>query len=226
MDAPRRIARQITVTTGAPGEMLLRHLTIDGHGPAGSGGSFRLAETDVTITAGERVMINGDQGVNRKLLLHALAGLWRAGSGSIVLPAVDDIVFMPQAGYLPEATLREVVSYPLPASTFSDPQLLDALARTGLQRLQPMLDQKARWGRLLDKDDQMALAFANILLRRPDWIVFNDVLEGLEPDNASRLAAVLKDLENSTLIYIGRRETYLDALSPRLLHLERCDAVT
>lgn len=224
MDVSHPTSPQITVTTGGPGEMILRDLAIDGHGlTAANGASFRLAETDTTITAGERVMINGDQGINRKLLLHAMAGLWRAGSGSIVLPAGDDIIYMPQTGYLPEATLREVVSYPLRASTFSDPQLLDALTRTGLQRLQPMLDQKARWERLLDKDDQMALAFANILLRRPGWIVFNDVLEGLEPDSSTRLVGLLKDLEGVTLIYIGRSQVYLDTLSPRLLHLERYD---
>ncbi|MGV8937760.1 MAG: ABC transporter ATP-binding protein/permease [Allorhizobium sp.] len=227
MDIADPGAQQIAITSGTPDEMILRDLIIDGQGVNGaSGGGFRLKETDTVITQGERIMINGDQGVNRKMLLHAMAGLWRAGSGSIVLPAVDDIIFMPQTGYLPEATLRDVISYPLSASTFSEPQMSEALAQTGLQRLQPMFDQKARWERLLDKDDQIALAFANLLLRRPRWIVFNDVLEGLETDNATRLASVLKHLEGSTLIYIGRSQIYLDTLSPRLLHLERYDAAT
>ena len=216
---------QIALSTGEPGEMILKDVLIDGQGAGGaSGGRFRLKETDVTITAGERIMVNGDQGVNRKMLFNAIAALWSRGSGQIILPANEEVLFVPQTGYLPESTLREVISYPLAATTFTEEELAKVLDCTGLERLYPMLDQKARWERLLDHDDQMGLTFANILLRRPRWVVFNDVLEGLEPDQAKRLATLLGDLTNVTLIYIGRSQDYIDALSPRLLHLQRLDA--
>ncbi len=52
---------------------------------------------------------------------------------------------------------------------------------------------------------------------RPRWIIFDEVLEGLEPE--STLMALLATLSNSTMIYIGRSETYLETFNPRELHL-------
>ena len=59
------------------------------------------------------------------------------------------------------------------------------------------------------------------MLRKPRWIVLNDVLEGLEPDTVTTLTGVLAELSGSTLIYIGRSGAFYDTLSPNLLHLER-----
>ncbi len=182
---------------------------------------FRIAETDPEVQPGERVMFNGDPGVNRKLLFNAMAGLWPFGSGTIALPPDTEVHYLPQLEYLPEGKLRSILAYPVASAGFTDEQLTSALTRVGLQRLVSSLDQRARWDRMLDRDEQMALAFASILLRRPRAIVFNDVLEGLEPETVARLTALMAELQDVTLIYIGRSEAYLQALQPRLLHLER-----
>ena len=213
---------QIVVAPGESGRLTLEAVSIASHvdGACEEDG-FRIREKDPTILAGDHVMINGDQGVNRKLLFNAIAGLWPYGKGRILLPQEDDILFVPQLEYLPEGKLRSVLAYPLASAGFTDEAMVGALKRVGLARIAGKLDERARWDRLLDKDEQMALAFAGLILRKPRWVVLNDVLEGLEPDTVTTLTGVLAELSDSTLIYIGRSGAFYDTLSPNLLHLER-----
>lgn len=186
--------------------------------------AFHLKERDVVISAGDRVMVNGDQGVNRKLLFHAMAGLWPFGEGRILLPE-DELVFVPQAGYLPEGRLRSLLTYPLLSATVDDAALVSALQTVGLGEFSRRLDEKGRWERILDKDQQMALAFANILIRKPRWLVMQDVLEGLEPETESRLTKILaKDLAETTLIYLGRSLAFANATGAMAVHLEKSGA--
>jgi putative ATP-binding cassette transporter len=183
--------------------------------------AFHLKERDVGISLGDRVMVNGDQGVNRKLLFHAMAGLWPYGEGRIFLPR-DELVFVPQTSYLPEGRLRSLLAYPASSAQVDDAVLVAALETTGLGEFARRLDEKGRWERILDKDQQMALAFANLLIRRPRWVVMQDVLEGLEPETVSRLANLLStDLAGTTLVYIGRSMAFANATGARTIHLEK-----
>ncbi|THV22242.1 hypothetical protein [Peteryoungia ipomoeae] len=175
----------------------------------------------MVIAPGEAVMINGDQGVNRALLFNAMAGLWPFGEGRIALPVDADIIFLPQMGYLPEGRLRSLLAYPASSAEFSDAAMAQALEKVGLGEFATELDRRARWDRILDKDQQMALAFAGILLRKPRWLVMNDVLEGLEADTEARLADLLKGLPETTLIYLGHSMAFAEATGARILHLEK-----
>ncbi|MCL6709059.1 ABC transporter ATP-binding protein/permease [Pseudomonas sp. R2.Fl] len=219
-------SRGLTVETGPSDLLSLEQLEICSR-PNGSGecdAGFRLHEQDVVIRSGDRVMINGDQGINRKLLFNALGGLWTDGSGVIRLPEGEPIHFVPQQQYLPEGRLRSLLVYPEPSAGFTDADMAAALTRVGLGRLSSRLDERSRWDRQLDKDEQALLGFAGLLLRKPRWIVFEEVLEGLEPDTVAMLVGVLDEFAGSTLIYIGRSSAFIDALSPRLLHLEKLPA--
>lgn len=181
---------------------------------------LRLQEDAVTVRRGERVMVNGDPGVNRHLLFSALAGQWPWGRGAIGLPAEESVLFMPQTGYLAGASLQEVLTYPLSPEAFAKDDLLQALDRTGLSRLKPILDTTARWDKVLDSDDQMKLRFANALLLKPDFIVMDDLLEGLEPEVQVSLAGVIEEFGDTGLLYIGRSQVFAESLSPRVVHLE------
>ncbi|KQW27882.1 glycosyl transferase family 1 [Rhizobium sp. Root274] len=222
MDNADGMAGNIQISASEDGALHLRGLEIGSRVPGeNNGGAFRLVERDVDIAPGEHVMVNGDQGVNRKLFFNALAGLWPFGTGQILLPAATDILFVPQIGYLPEGRLRSLLAYPAASVGFTDASMRAALERVGLEHLGNRLDERARWERLLDKDEQMALAFANVLLRKPRWVVFFDVLEGLEPETENRLAMLLGELTDTTLLYIGRSATFAKATGARLVHLER-----
>ncbi|WP_283195921.1 ABC transporter ATP-binding protein/permease [Rhizobium sp. AN80A] len=183
-------------------------------------GGFRLQEGSVTIKAGEKVMINGDHNVNRKLLFLAMSELWPCGSGKIGLPPTDDMLFVPQSAYIPGGTLREALAFPAAADTYKNDDVIAALEKAGLHNLVARLDTRARWDKLLDADEQRAIGFARLLLVRPQWMVFDEVLEGMEPEWQSTMMKVLEAMPEATMIYIGRSDAYIEAFHPRVLHLE------
>ncbi|MBX5158244.1 MULTISPECIES: ABC transporter ATP-binding protein/permease [unclassified Rhizobium] len=187
-------------------------------------GGFRLRETDVVIKAGEKIMINGDHSVNRKLLFQAMAGLWPCGSGTMGLPPIDDMLFVPQIAYVPGGTLREALAFPASPDAYERAAVETALDRAGLHSLIARLDTRARWDKLLDSDEQKAIGFARLLLVRPRWIIFDEVLEGMEPEWQEMMAKLLTSMPESGMIYIGRSEAYLEALKPRVLHLQALPA--
>jgi putative ATP-binding cassette transporter len=183
-------------------------------------GGFRLRETDVVIKAGEKIMINGDHSVNRKLLFQAMAGLWPCGSGTMGLPPIDDMVFVPQVAYVPGGSLREALAFPESPEKYEKAAVEAALDKAGLHSLIARLDTRARWDKLLDSDEQKAIGFARLLLVRPRWMIFDEVLEGMEPEWQETMAKLLTSMPESGMIYIGRSEAYLEALKPRVLHLQ------
>ncbi|NEJ70040.1 ABC transporter ATP-binding protein/permease [Rhizobium phaseoli] len=187
-------------------------------------GGFRLRETDVVIKSGEKIMINGDHSVNRKLLFQAMAGLWPCGSGTMGLPPIDDMLFVPQIAYVPGGTLREALAFPASPEAYEQAAVETALDRAGLHSLIARLDTRARWDKLLDSDEQKAIGFARLLLVRPRWIIFDEVLEGMEPEWQETMAGLLTSMPESGMIYIGRSEAYLEALKPRVLHLQALPA--
>ncbi len=183
-------------------------------------GGFRLRETNVVIKAGEKIMINGDHSVNRKLLFQAMAGLWPCGSGTMGLPPIDDMLFVPQVAYVPGGTLREALAFPERPEAYEKAAVEATLDKVGLHSLIARLDTRARWDKLLDGDQQKAIGFARLLLVRPRWIIFDEVLEGMEPELQETMAKLLISMPESGMIYIGRSEAYLEALKPRVLHLQ------
>lgn len=221
MDGLAKQGEVIAYREASAGEGIsLCGVTVHGDPKQGEAGhGVRVVEGDCGIEPGERVMINGDPGADRHLFFQALAGIWPWGRGEIGLPPVDSMILMPQDGYLPTATLREVMTSPAGTTGADDKALTQALEQVGLGRLVGRLDEVERWDWLLDKDEEASLAIANAVLRKPAWLIMDDVLEGLEPETQKRLLDVLSHLDSATLIYIGRSEEFRAKFSPRLFHL-------
>jgi vitamin B12/bleomycin/antimicrobial peptide transport system ATP-binding/permease protein len=219
-----QVPGQIQVEIGKPGVLAFEDLYIRTPQEAEAAwGGYHLKEDNPVIVAGERIMINGDPGINRRQLFNAIAGLWPYGEGTIRLPEDDHMLFMPQTPYMPEGRLRDLLAYPEASDIYTDDAIIAALKTVKLGRLTTALNQRQRWDRVLSKEEQMSLAFAHILLRKPHWVIFNDVLEGLEDDTIKILTGVMANMQDATLVYLGRNAGYLEALSPRVLHLERLD---
>ncbi len=181
---------------------------------------FRLREAEVEIGRGDRLMINGEQGVNRRLLFAAMAGLWPWGQGRIEMPEQSDTLFIAQHGYLPTGTLREILAYPRAPQRFVEADYVAALTACGLGEMAPRLDEHIRWDKKLDSDEQASIRIANALLLKPKFIVIDDLLEGLEKQIQDTLAEVLNGIDGVAIIYIGRSETFLSVLTPALAHLD------
>lgn len=180
--------------------------------------TVRLKEKHAVVKEGDRVLITSEAGIDRTLLFRAIAGLWPWGAGTVTLPANKTIIYMPRLPYFPPGSLREAMSYPLGKDGFTDEQLVGALHELGLMRLESMLDFSARWDRELSDDEQQSLAFARLMLHKPDWVVIDEALDAMEADAYDRVVAVLREhLAKSTVVHIGREEKN-DHVFSKVLH--------
>src|SRR5262249_3987693 len=159
----------------------------------------------IEVERGEHVLISGCSDSGRSELLRAVAGLWPSGSGTILLPPPNQVMFMPPRPYLPFTTLRAAVTYPEQADGFEEDAVCAALKRVGLERLIAKLDEKERWDKLLPADEQQRLALARLLVHAPLWVFFEDTALGMNEDHCRLMRSIVAtELAGTTVTGIGR----------------------
>lgn len=194
-------------------------LAFDDVGIASPAGCTRLSEKRVMINPGERVLIIGKPRGGKTSFFSAIAGLWPWGSGRILLPPVQTMMFVSQRHYMPPGTLRGALAYPSSPSQFASQDFEAALERMGLGNLSPGLDRIARWDRELTGDEQQRLAFARLLLHKPRWVLLDEAIDHLDDDTRSLVFDIFgQELADATIINIGRADTH-GGFYTRILHL-------
>ncbi len=184
-------------------------------------GRVVVAEATVEIGPGERVLIIGDSGAGKSTLFRALAGLWKWGSGTIRLPALQAMMFMPQRPYMPLGTLRGAIAYPDPPDAFGDADIKAVVRRMGLDDFLPMLDVEGRLDKQLSLGEQQLVGFARLLLHRPAWIFLDEATSALDEVNQHRVMSIFdEELSGAAVLSIGHRPG-LEAFHTRTLHLVR-----
>jgi putative ATP-binding cassette transporter len=191
---------RIQIEEGVAGRFIMADLAI-----AAPSGTVRFVEGSVQIDAGERLLVIGASSAQRTLLFRALTGLWPWGTGRITRPKDEQIFYMPRTAYLPPGTLRDLLAYPLDVERFSSEQFTDALWRLGLDRLVPLLDATQRWSRTLTDDEQQAIVFVRVMLRRPAWLLIDEVIDSLDGPTLARVLDMLsRELAHTGIIHVGR----------------------
>ena len=183
-------------------------------------GSGVLDETEVEIMPGERVLIAGESGTGKSTLVRAIAGLWPWGGGSIEIGKGTRLFLLPQRPYLPLGTLRHAATYPEPPESYSLDQIAAAFRAVGLEHLTDRLEEDFPWDQTLSGGEKQRLAFARVVLLRPDIIVLDEATAALDPKSQDKLMEGLLAHSKSTLISVGHRPE-LESFHSRKLVLER-----
>jgi putative ATP-binding cassette transporter len=213
---------RIEYVEGAPGEMAFENLQVDS--PVGRVG---IQQPHVAIRAGEHTLIYGARGQGKTPFFRALSGLWPWGSGRIVRPNGESVMYVPQGTpYLHLGSLREALAYPLLTDAFTDSAYVQALERAGLDRCVKDLDASRRWDRELTGEEQMALVLARVELHAPHWVVFDDTFSAMENGALERAIAMFtQNGAQTTVIHIGRSTQMHLPLFKQVLHLSKVDGV-
>ena len=182
-------------------------------------GNAVVNEADVEIAAGERVLVSGASGTGKSTLVRAIAGLWPWGSGEIVI-RFEGLTLMPQSAYVPLGTLRRALTYPLSPETVDDAIVRKTAEDVGLGHFLDRLDEDAGWENILSGGEKQRLAFARLLIQRPDVIVMDEATSALDPlSQDEMMKLVLERLPDATILSVGHRAE-LEAFHTRKLILE------
>lgn len=197
---------------------------IDNLSVAHSNGRIVIADATVAIAPGDKVLVAGESGSGKSTLIRALAGLWPWGAGSIAVPAGKTTAFLPQKPYLPKGSLRSVLLYPATDAAVEDDTIRAALERCGLSHLAGSLGATRDWDRILSGGERQRVAFARLLIQKPDIIVMDEATSALDDESQTSLLRLFEnELAYATIISVGHRAE-LEDFHERKILLERRDA--
>ena len=95
----------------------------------------------------------------------------------------------------------------------------EVLALVDLPELADRLDTTDDWSRILSLGEQQRIAFARVVLLRPDWVFLDEATSALDEARESRLYDLLKEeLPDAGIVSVAHR-TSLFARHDAELHL-------
>jgi vitamin B12/bleomycin/antimicrobial peptide transport system ATP-binding/permease protein len=183
----------------------------------------RVLQRDLSleVSEGDSLLLTGPTGAGKTSLMRAVAGLWEFGSGRILRPPRQEIMFMPQKPYLILGSIRQQIEYPRHAN-ISDEALMEVLRMVDLVHLVAQfggLDAELNWADVLSGGEQQRLAFARLLLNPPRFAMLDEATSALDAASEERLYSRLTRLP-TTFISIGHRPS-LRKFHNRMIELPR-----
>ena len=169
----------------------------------------RPLRQDIALAAdpGKPLLITGPSGVGKSTVLRAIAGLWPFGRGNI---RVGDgrALFLPQRPYLPLGTLADALAYPRAAAELPRERLVAALQAVDLPQLVERLDEEGNWAQRLSIGEQQRVAFARVLLARPEIVFLDEATSALDEAAEMSLYRLLREAPwRPTIVSIGHHGT-------------------
>jgi putative ATP-binding cassette transporter len=206
MEANKR-ARELPVLTTEPSPD--DSVELNGVEVRTPSGDRLIDPLDLRLERGESMVITGSSGSGKTTLLRSLAELWPAATGLWSRPADDHAtMFVSQLPYLPLGDLRTVVSYPARSGEIADERLRDVLTRVSLPHLGDRLDEKQDWAKVLSPGEQQRIAFARVLLTRPEAVFLDEATSALDEGLEFALYQLLRtELPDTIVVSVGHHDS-------------------
>ncbi len=186
--APEVAAEELTLMTPDYDRTLIRELSFD-------------------LPPEQSLLISGSSGAGKTSLMRAIAGLWSSGSGRIIRPELEDVMFLPQRPYMTLGSLRDQLCYPAVDASEEDlRRVLKAVNLEGLPERVGGLDAERDWQSVLSLGEQQRLAFARLLLRSPRYAFLDEATSSLDENNEELLYRRLQE-SPITFASVGHRST-------------------
>lgn len=199
---------------GGTGRLVMEELTVNL-----PDGRPLMAGCQAEIAAADRVLITGESGCGKSTLLRTLAGLWPFAAGKIMWPNDEKKLFLPQRPYLPLGSLRKAIYYPLPVREGEEAFLAEVLAKVDMAEFADKLDTVDDWSRILSLGEQQRIAFARVLIVRPQWLFLDEATSALDEAHENEMYSLLqRELPEMSIVSVGHRST-LFAQHKKELHI-------
>ena len=170
-----------------------------------------VKELSATVNPGEGLLIVGQSGSGKSSLLRAIAGLWNSGTGRLVRPKLEEMLFLPQRPYMLLGSLRSQLLYPNTSREISEEELYQVLEQVNLADLPARVggfEAELDWADVLSLGEQQRLAFARLLLTAPKYAILDEATSALDIKNEERLYQQLQ-AGATTFISVGHRASLL-----------------
>ncbi|ADT99372.1 ABC transporter ATP-binding protein/permease [Mycolicibacterium gilvum] len=168
-----------------------------------------LQPVDLRLEPGDGLVITGPSGSGKTTLLRSLGRLWPFASGTLVYPAGEnDTMFLSQLPYVPLGDLRAVVSYPNEPGSIPDGTLREVLEKVALPHLADRLDEEQDWAKVLSPGEQQRVAFARILLTKPEAVFLDESTSALDEGLELMLYRLVRsELPQTIVVSVSHRST-------------------
>ncbi|MCC5468471.1 ABC transporter ATP-binding protein/permease [Pelosinus baikalensis] len=174
-------------------------------------GSLLIKDLSLSIKPADKLLIMGESGCGKSTLLRTFAGIWPYASGKIIVPDKQKVMFLPQKSYLPCSSLRETLVYPDIVKEDKDKVMREILVMCKLAHLTDKLHIVADWGHTLSLGEQQRVAFARVLLQKPNWLFLDEATSALDEGTEQAMyKMIVSTMSSAAIISVGHRSTLMN----------------
>lgn len=171
-------------------------------------GDDLIRDLNLTLGPGDALVIKGRSGAGKSTLLRGLAGLWPFVDGEFARPPGDRTLFLSQIPYIPLGDLRTAVAYPALPDAVGDDAIRAALQQVFLPHLVARLDEEEDWSKVLSPGEQQRVAFARVLLTRPDVVFMDEATSAIDEGLEYSLYSLIRtELPDTIVVSVSHRST-------------------
>jgi ATPase subunit of ABC transporter with duplicated ATPase domains len=178
-------------------------------------------QANLTINAGDRVAVIGENGVGKSTLLKLLTGELRATTGEIRWAEKANPGYYAQdhaAEFTEPRSLTDWIGRYARANA-AEGDDLETLIRGTLGRLLFSGDEQKKAANVISGGERGRMLFGKIMLQKPNVLIMDEPTNHLDMESIEALNTAL-DLYKGTLIFVSHDREFVSSLANRVLEIK------